>query len=103
MKPWMKTNERKGLTMAETHFDIAVQRLTAWLRDYGEQKPKEFIGDVSIVLLAAKDTYRLERENKRLRALVLALEPGIDDYWQTLPEHKDVMEAVAEIKRRVDG
>jgi hypothetical protein len=43
-------------------FDTAIQRLTAWVRDYGEAKPKEFIGDVSLVLLAAKDTYRLQRE-----------------------------------------
>ena len=81
--------------MAEIHFDIAVQRLTAWLRDYGEQKPKEFIGDVSIVLLAAKDTYRLEQEIERLRGAVAYLRENVKsgcslDVWK-------------EFERRIDG
>lgn len=40
-------------------FDHAVQRLTAWLRDYGDAKPKVFIGDVTMVLLAAQDYGRM--------------------------------------------
>ena len=38
-----------------TDFDIAIERLTAWVRDYGEAKPKVFIGDVSMLLLAARE------------------------------------------------
>ena len=55
-----------------TDFDIAIERLTAWVRDYGDAKPKEFIGDVSILLLAAREARReraarlaQEREDKR--------------------------------------
>lgn len=54
-------------------FDTAVQRLTAWLRDYGPTKAKPFVDDVTIVLCAAKDTERLTREldDARLCARVL--------------------------------
>ena len=37
-----------------TDAEVAIQRLTAWVRDYGDGKPKEFIGDVSMLLLIAK-------------------------------------------------
>ena len=43
-------------------FDIAVQRLTAWIRDYGDEKTPVFIGDLSIVLLAAQDAKKLAAE-----------------------------------------
>ena len=48
-----------------TDFDVAIQRLTAWIRDHGDAKPKEFIGDLSIVLLAAKDSRNLKYRLKK--------------------------------------
>ena len=42
-----------------TDLEIARERLTVWIRDYGDQKAKEFIGDLSIVLLAAEENKRL--------------------------------------------
>lgn len=38
-----------------TDFDHAFQRLTVWIRDYGDQKQPVFIADLSIVLSTAKD------------------------------------------------
>ena len=46
-------------------FDTAVQRLTAWVRDYGDSKAREFIGDVSMLLVAAKENYQLRRDIER--------------------------------------
>jgi hypothetical protein len=37
-----------------TDFEVAVERLTAWLRDYGPTKNKPFVDDVTIVLYVAK-------------------------------------------------
>ena len=39
----------------ETDLDIAIERLTAWIRDYGDSKEPVFIGDLSMVVLAARD------------------------------------------------
>ena len=39
--------------------EMAIQRLTAWLRDYGNARPQVFRGDLSRVLRAAKES--LER------------------------------------------
>ena len=50
--------------------DTAVQRLTAWVRDYGDSKPREFIGDVTMLLVAAKESSRLHGEIERLRDIV---------------------------------
>jgi len=36
--------------------EIAIERLTSWIREYGDNKPKVFVGDVSIILLAAKES-----------------------------------------------
>ena len=41
-----------------TDLDIAVERLTAWLREYGPSKPQVFVGDVTIVLMAARESRR---------------------------------------------
>ena len=48
-------------------FDIALQRLTAWVRDYGDAKPRVFIGDLTLVLMAAKESYSQAAEIDRLR------------------------------------
>lgn len=37
-----------------TEAEIAIQRLTAWVRDHGDAKPQAFIGDVTMVLMLAK-------------------------------------------------
>ena len=37
--------------------EIAIERLTSWIREYGDNKPKVFVGDVSIILLAAKESF----------------------------------------------
>lgn len=47
-----------------TDMELAVSRLTAWLRDYGDDKAKAndtskaFIGDVTMVVMAAKEQLR---------------------------------------------
>lgn len=69
-------------------FDDAVQRLTAWLRDFGDSKPRVFIGDLSIVLLAARDTKRQQAEIERLRAFIeshaeeITLKMGSTPVWR---------------------
>lgn len=37
-----------------TDAEIAIERLTAWVRDYGDAKPRGFIGDISMLLVIAK-------------------------------------------------
>lgn len=54
-------------------FDDAVARLTAWVRNYGDAKPRVFIGDVMMVLLAARDTERLTQELAAVRESVRTL------------------------------
>ena len=39
-----------------TDAEAAIERLTAWVRDYGDSKPQAFIGDVSMLLLIAKES-----------------------------------------------
>jgi len=39
-----------------TDAEVAIQRLTAWVRDYGDSKPQAFVGDVSMLLLIAKES-----------------------------------------------
>ena len=39
-----------------TDAQIALERLTAWVRDYGDQKPKEFVRDITELLIAAKES-----------------------------------------------
>lgn len=34
--------------------EIALERLTAWVREYGDSKPQVFVGDVSMLLAIAK-------------------------------------------------
>lgn len=38
-----------------TDAQTAVQRLTAWIGQYGDQKQPEFIGDLSMVVLIARE------------------------------------------------
>jgi hypothetical protein len=38
-----------------TDREAAIQRLTAWVRDCGDAKPRAFFGDVSILLMIAKE------------------------------------------------
>jgi len=40
--------------MTEREFD-AISRLEAWVRDFGDQKPPEFITDVETVLAMARE------------------------------------------------
>jgi len=47
-----------------TDAQIAVQRLTAWIGQYGDQKQPEFIGDLSMVVLIARDAL-LKNEKER--------------------------------------
>jgi hypothetical protein len=39
-----------------TDAEAAIERLTAWVRDYGDSKPQAFVGDVSMLLLIAKES-----------------------------------------------
>ena len=59
-------------------FDTAVQRLTAWLRDFGPTKAKPFVDDVTIVLCAAKETVRQADEIARLTQRLAAAETLLD-------------------------
>ncbi|MCP4784756.1 MAG: hypothetical protein GY903_26195 [Fuerstiella sp.] len=40
----------------ETDAEIAIIRLTAWVRDYGDTKGSVFAGDVSMLLLIARES-----------------------------------------------
>ena len=40
--------------------DEAISRITAWIRDYGDQKNPTFVADLLVVLSAAKDSKRLQ-------------------------------------------
>ena len=51
-------------------YDDAVSRLTARVRQYGDTKPRVFIGDVTMVLLAAQDAVRLQAKLAAAEALL---------------------------------
>lgn len=51
-----------------TDFETAVQRLTAWLRDYGPTKSWPFVDDITLVLTVAKEAARYSEENVQLQA-----------------------------------
>lgn len=42
-----------------TDSEIAIERLTAWVRDHGDSKPQVFMGDVSLLLLLAGEAKNL--------------------------------------------
>ena len=73
-----------------TDLDIAIERLTAWVRDYGDAKPKEFIGDVSLLLLAARECRSARDECERLTGL---LRKVIDGDWCVT----DLQEAIGDV------
>jgi hypothetical protein len=51
-------------------FEIAIQRMSAWLRDYGGTKPREFVGDCAILLLAAKDLAEAQQKLSAAQAII---------------------------------
>jgi len=63
-------NEHSAATDGYRDFDIAMQRLTTWVRDYGDTKPREFIGDITIVLMVARD---VDRQRQTIEKLLLAI------------------------------
>lgn len=46
-----------------TDAEVAIERLTAWVRDYGDKKPKEFIGDISMLLVLAMGARKANAES----------------------------------------
>ncbi len=56
--------------MNESEYDVAQQRLTAWIRDYGDQKEPIFIKDLSLILSAAKENYQLQRDKSDLTTIL---------------------------------
>lgn len=42
--------------------DTAIERLTAWIRDFGHQKQPQFIADLTVVLAAARCVSVIERK-----------------------------------------
>ena len=70
-----------------TDFEIAIQRMTTWLRDFGPSKEKAFTGDLSIILLSAKDAPRLQeiiadktKEVDRLRAALHSIRLNMETF-----------------------
>lgn len=64
-----------------TDLEEAISRLTAWIRDYGDQKQKPFIDDLTAVL-AANEALRAEVETTRNEvASVLMLMDGLAEQW----------------------
>lgn len=53
-----------------TDAEIAIERLSAWIRDHGDAKPKAFIGDVAILLVVARDALRSTADQSRLDTLL---------------------------------
>lgn len=51
-------------------FDIAVSRMTHWLGEYSDSKPKAFVGDVTLLLAAAKHARQLEAKLAEVTDLV---------------------------------
>lgn len=62
--------------MTEQLYD-SISRLTAWVRDYGDEKQKPWIDDIRNVLEAAMEVTRLQAENARLSAI----ETAAREYW----------------------
>lgn len=48
--------------------EIAIERMSGWLRDYGDKKPVVFIQDVTMLLVAAQGCIKADAEIERLRA-----------------------------------
>lgn len=51
----------------QTDLETAIERITVWLRDYGETKSRPFLKDCTILLQSAKACKRLNSEIERLR------------------------------------
>lgn len=66
-----------------TDFDIAIERLACWVRDYGDEIPKALVGDVTMVLAAAKDLKRIADENEALRSRLSKYEVDLSQKVQT--------------------
>ncbi len=65
--PEWKQREANVETPNMTDFDIAIQRMTAWIRDYADKKSPAFIGDLCMLLLTAKENTALHQKIKQLR------------------------------------
>lgn len=56
-----------------TDAEIAVERLTAWVRDCGDNKPRAFIDDISMLLLLAKEARQMRADHDRIKAEVIRM------------------------------
>lgn len=89
-----------------TDFEVAVERLTAWLRDYGPTKNKPFVDDITIVLCVAKGA---ERADKKVTDLTARLAEAVDtiaslrnhleaergNYWAWQGDGEDHLESLS--------
>lgn len=80
----------------ESDFDTAIQRLTAWIRDYGDAKPTAFVGDLSMVLLAAKETRQRSDREAAMHAQLTALQAENEELREQLADTCDRARRYAE-------
>ena len=84
-----------------TDAEIAVERLTAWVRDYGDSKPQVFIGDVSMLLAIAKDANETQRLRDALDWLVDEIHLGVrhaEELCEVSNSHESQIDSAAKLK-----
>ena len=77
-----------------TDAQIAVQRLTAWIGQYGDQKQPEFIADLSMVVLIAREALS-KKENDRSAEDVLLSDEFMDKLLNKYHDRYHRVEIVA--------
>lgn len=81
--------------------ETAIQRITHWLREYGDTKQKAFVGDVTMLLIAAKDCERLTAERDEAREAAAKLWNKLFSVEKCLPParlYREIVEVLEETK-----
>lgn len=84
-----------------TDAEIAIERLTAWVRDYGDSKPQAFIGDVSMLLAIAKNANETQRIRDALDWLVDEIHLGVrhaNQLCEVSHSHETQIDSAAKLK-----
>ena len=70
--------------MTENEFD-AISRMAAWVRDFGHEKPRYFIGDIERLMTMANECSELREKHAKL---VEAARAVVDSYSESEDEHE---------------
>jgi len=80
-----------------TDAEIAVERLMAWIRDFGDKKEPAFIGDLSMVLLLAKEHLRKPADEKQTLRRIASIVREAADHVSDDEIRNNTKEAASEL------